>query len=117
MRQQVMDRDPPLRRHEAVFRRLPRRRERRAHILVRRLLEHGDLHVGELGQVLRDLVRRSKTPLLDHHHRRHSEHGFDEDAIRKIESFSIGRARATSIKPYASKWTTLAAPATAVTAP
>ena len=37
--------------------------------------------------------------------------------MRKIASFSIGRARSTSIRPYALKWTTFPRRATAVTAP
>jgi len=43
--------------------------------------------------------------------------GFDDEAIRKIASVSIGRPLSVSIRPYASKWTIFPRRATAVTAP
>ena len=43
--------------------------------------------------------------------------GFDIEASRKIASFGIGLFASTSLRPCASKWTTLPRRATRVTAP
>ena len=75
VRQQVVDRDRPLRRHQAMLGRLFPGHEPGADVSVRRLLEHGDLHPSELRQVGGDLVGRMQQPLLDQHHRCHAEHG------------------------------------------
>jgi hypothetical protein len=73
--EEIVDRDRALGRHQTVFGHFASRHPLRADILVCGLLEDGNLHVLEFGQVLGDFVGRIEEPLLDHHHRRHPEHG------------------------------------------